>query len=92
MRSSLPKVLHPVAGQPLLAHVLDAAPQGAGAALAVVIGPDHKAVADEVKRVRPDAALSSSASGSAPRMRCWPPATRSRAAPTICWWRSATRR
>ena len=56
MRSSLPKVLHPVAGQPLLAHVLDAAPHGTGAALAVVIGPDHKAVADEVKRVRPDAA------------------------------------
>jgi bifunctional UDP-N-acetylglucosamine pyrophosphorylase/glucosamine-1-phosphate N-acetyltransferase len=56
MRSSLPKVLHPVAGQPLVAHVLNAAPHGAGAALAVVIGPDHKAVADEVKRVRPDAA------------------------------------
>jgi bifunctional UDP-N-acetylglucosamine pyrophosphorylase/glucosamine-1-phosphate N-acetyltransferase len=56
MRSSLPKVLHPVAGQPLLAHVLDAAPHGAGEALAVVIGPDHKAVADEVARVRPDAA------------------------------------
>jgi bifunctional UDP-N-acetylglucosamine pyrophosphorylase/glucosamine-1-phosphate N-acetyltransferase len=56
MRSALPKVLHQVAGQSLLAHVLDAAPQGAGAALAVVVGPDHKAVADEVKRVRPDAA------------------------------------
>jgi bifunctional UDP-N-acetylglucosamine pyrophosphorylase / glucosamine-1-phosphate N-acetyltransferase len=56
MRSSLPKVLHPVAGQPLLAHVLDAAPHGAGESLAVVIGPDHKAVADEVARVRPDAA------------------------------------
>ena len=56
MRSSLPKVLHPVAGQSLLAHVLDAAPHGTGAALAVVIGPDHKAVADEVKRIRPDAA------------------------------------
>ncbi|KRQ94872.1 bifunctional UDP-N-acetylglucosamine diphosphorylase/glucosamine-1-phosphate N-acetyltransferase GlmU [Bradyrhizobium valentinum] len=56
MRSSLPKVLHPVAGQPLLAHVLDAAPHGDGASLAVVIGPDHKPVADEVRRVRPDAA------------------------------------
>lgn len=56
MRSSLPKVLHPVAGQSLLAHVLEAAPQGAGAALAVVIGPDHQAVTDEVKRIRPDAA------------------------------------
>src|SRR5258705_4328484 len=56
MRSSLPKVLHQVAGQSLLAHVLDAAPHGTGAALAVVIGPDHKAVADEVKRIRTDAA------------------------------------
>ena len=56
MRSSLPKVLHPVAGQSLLAHVLGAAPQGAGTSLAVVIGPDHQAVADEAKRVRPDAA------------------------------------
>ncbi|MFZ2155057.1 MAG: bifunctional UDP-N-acetylglucosamine diphosphorylase/glucosamine-1-phosphate N-acetyltransferase GlmU [Bradyrhizobium sp.] len=56
MQSSLPKVLHPVAGQSLLAHVLDAAPKGAGASLAVVIGPDHKAVADEARRVRPDAA------------------------------------
>src|SRR5260370_24506512 len=55
MRSALPKVLHPVAGQSLLSHVLDAAPHGAGAALAVVVGPDHKAVADEVARVRPDA-------------------------------------
>src|SRR3977135_1789315 len=55
MRSSLPKVLHPVAGQSLLSHVLDAAPHGAGAALAVVVGPQHKAVVDEATRVRPDA-------------------------------------
>src|SRR6266852_6634964 len=55
MQSALPKVLHPVAGQSLLAHVLDAAPKGAGASLAVVIGPDHRAVAEEVKRLRPDA-------------------------------------
>jgi bifunctional UDP-N-acetylglucosamine pyrophosphorylase / glucosamine-1-phosphate N-acetyltransferase len=56
MRSSMPKVLHPIAGQSLLAHVLDAAPNGAGASLAVVIGPDHRLVADEVKQLRPDAA------------------------------------
>src|SRR3979411_1951876 len=55
MRSALPKVLHPVASQSLLAHVLDAAPHGAGAALAVVVGPNHEQVADEVKRIRPDA-------------------------------------
>jgi bifunctional UDP-N-acetylglucosamine pyrophosphorylase / glucosamine-1-phosphate N-acetyltransferase len=55
MRSSLPKVLHPVAGQPLLAHVLAAVPKGTGTSLAVVIGPDHAAVADEARRIRPDA-------------------------------------
>src|SRR6202171_5954907 len=55
MQSSIPKVLHPVAGQSLLAHVLGAAPKGAGAALAVVIGPDHTSVAEETKRLRPDA-------------------------------------
>jgi len=57
MRSSLPKVLHPVAGQSLLAHVLGAAPQGPGAALAVVVGPDHAAVEQEIKRIRPDAKI-----------------------------------
>ncbi len=55
MRSSIPKVLHRVAGQSLLAHVLRAAPNGEGARLAVVIGPDHHAVAEEVRRLRPDA-------------------------------------
>lgn len=56
MQSATSKVLHPVAGQSLLAHVLGAAPKGTGAALAVVIGPQHAAVAAEVERIRPDAA------------------------------------
>jgi len=56
MRSHRPKVLHPLAGQSLLAHVLEASPQGTCAALAVVIGPNHDAVVDEVRRIRPDAA------------------------------------
>src|SRR6201991_4998838 len=54
MRSSLPKVLHPVAGQSLLAHVLSAAPAGAGTSLAVVIGPDHQSVVKEARRYRAD--------------------------------------
>src|SRR5580693_181296 len=57
MRSKLPKVLHPVAGQSLLAHVLAASPNGKNDALAVVIGPDHTAVADEIRRLRPDARI-----------------------------------
>ena len=55
MCSTLPKVLHLVAGQSLLAHVLQAAPSGATTSLAVVIGPEHAAVADEARRVRSDA-------------------------------------
>jgi bifunctional UDP-N-acetylglucosamine pyrophosphorylase/glucosamine-1-phosphate N-acetyltransferase len=55
MRSSLPKVLHQVTGRSLLAHVLQAAPQGQGTALAVVVGPDHAAVEAEAKRLRPEA-------------------------------------
>src|SRR5215468_4862388 len=55
MRSALPKVLHPVAGQSLLSHVLHAAPQGPGTSLAVVVGPDHAEVEAEAKRLRPDA-------------------------------------
>src|SRR5215475_478754 len=55
MRSSLPKVLHPVASQSLLAHVLRAAPSGPGSRLAVVVGPDHQAVAEEARKIRPDA-------------------------------------
>lgn len=57
MRSGGPKVLHPLAGQPLLAHVLQAAPSGSGASLAVVVGPDHQAVAQEIRRLRPDAGI-----------------------------------
>src|ERR1041384_2436030 len=53
MRSALPKVLHPIAGRSMLAHVL-AAVRGAGTqAVAVVVGPDSDAVADEARRALP---------------------------------------
>jgi bifunctional UDP-N-acetylglucosamine pyrophosphorylase/glucosamine-1-phosphate N-acetyltransferase len=55
MRATLPKVLHPVAGESLLAHVLAAASKGESARLAVVVGPEHHSVEQEVKRLRPDA-------------------------------------
>ncbi len=57
MRASLPKVLHPIAGESLLAHVLAAAPSGEAARIAVVVGPDHGAVEREAKRLRPDAEI-----------------------------------
>jgi bifunctional UDP-N-acetylglucosamine pyrophosphorylase/glucosamine-1-phosphate N-acetyltransferase len=55
MRSSAAKVLHPVAGQPMFVHVLQAAPNGPDAALAVVVGPGHEALEQAVRRVRPEA-------------------------------------
>ncbi|WP_454684932.1 bifunctional UDP-N-acetylglucosamine diphosphorylase/glucosamine-1-phosphate N-acetyltransferase GlmU [Ancylobacter moscoviensis] len=55
MLSSLPKVLHAVAGRPMVSHVLDAALAAGAAKIAVVVGPDHDKVAAEVRRVAPDA-------------------------------------
>jgi len=57
MRSSLPKVLHPIGNEPLLAHVLRAV-EGAGASdCVVVVGPDHDAVAKEAGRIFPKASI-----------------------------------
>jgi bifunctional UDP-N-acetylglucosamine pyrophosphorylase / glucosamine-1-phosphate N-acetyltransferase len=55
MRSARPKVLHPLAGQSLLAHVLGALAQCGVSSTAVVIGPGEDAVAAEIKRGSPDA-------------------------------------
>ena len=49
MRSHVPKVLHRIAGRPLIAYVLEAA-KGAGAdKIAVVVGPGQEKVAAEAK-------------------------------------------
>jgi bifunctional UDP-N-acetylglucosamine pyrophosphorylase / glucosamine-1-phosphate N-acetyltransferase len=55
MRSALPKVLHPVAGRSLLAHVLNALRTAGGTRIAVVIGPGHEEVGAEAMRIVPDA-------------------------------------
>jgi bifunctional UDP-N-acetylglucosamine pyrophosphorylase/glucosamine-1-phosphate N-acetyltransferase len=54
MRSSRPKVLHAIAGRPLIAHVL-AAVQATGSRIAVVVGPGADAVTAAVKRLAPEA-------------------------------------
>lgn len=57
MASSLPKVLHKVAGRSMVGHVVATA-QGAGAAaVAVVVGPGREDVAKEVKGIAPDAEI-----------------------------------
>jgi bifunctional UDP-N-acetylglucosamine pyrophosphorylase / glucosamine-1-phosphate N-acetyltransferase len=53
MRSARPKVLHRIAGQSLLAHVLAAVSKAGVTEAAVVVGPSSDAVATEAKRVLP---------------------------------------
>jgi bifunctional UDP-N-acetylglucosamine pyrophosphorylase/glucosamine-1-phosphate N-acetyltransferase len=55
MLSPRPKVLHQIGGQSLLAHVLDALRVAGQTRTAVVVGPDHAQVANEARRVLPDA-------------------------------------
>jgi len=57
MRSARPKVLHAIAGRSLLAHVLDAVREAGGTGAAIVVGPDHDAVAAEAKQVLPGAEI-----------------------------------
>ena len=57
MRSSTPKVLHTIGNRTLLDHVLSTAMAAGGAELAVVLGPDHDAVAEEARRVAPQVAI-----------------------------------
>jgi bifunctional UDP-N-acetylglucosamine pyrophosphorylase / glucosamine-1-phosphate N-acetyltransferase len=45
MKSAIPKVMHPVAGQPIIAYLLDALRPLTPAATVVVIGPRMDAVA-----------------------------------------------
>jgi bifunctional UDP-N-acetylglucosamine pyrophosphorylase / glucosamine-1-phosphate N-acetyltransferase len=56
MRSARPKVLHAIAGQSLLAHVLTAVGAAGTTATAVVVGPGQDEVAAEAKRALPGAA------------------------------------
>ncbi len=57
MRSGLPKALHAIGGRTLLAHVLSAAIEAGGSDIAVVVGPDHDAVAAEVRKLAPAAKI-----------------------------------
>jgi bifunctional UDP-N-acetylglucosamine pyrophosphorylase/glucosamine-1-phosphate N-acetyltransferase len=50
MRSSLPKVLHPVGGKPLLQHVLETAHAFAGADVHVVIGHGAEQVREHFRQ------------------------------------------
>ncbi len=53
MRSSLPKALHRIGGQTLIARVLSTLQRAGTTAAAVVVGPGHEAVAAEARRAFP---------------------------------------
>ncbi len=55
MRASLPKALHAVGNRTLLAHVLAAAEAAGCGDIAVVVGPNHDAVAAGARAVAPHA-------------------------------------
>jgi bifunctional UDP-N-acetylglucosamine pyrophosphorylase/glucosamine-1-phosphate N-acetyltransferase len=57
MRSATPKALHRIGGRTLLAHVLTAAKQAGGGDVAVVVGPDHEAIAQETRALVPKAGI-----------------------------------
>jgi bifunctional UDP-N-acetylglucosamine pyrophosphorylase/glucosamine-1-phosphate N-acetyltransferase len=57
MKSSLPKVLHPVAGRPMLEHVLRAVSAVGANGVAVVVGPGREDVAGLVRKVLPEAGI-----------------------------------
>ena len=57
MRSALPKVLHQLAGRPMLGHVLDRTGQAGAEAVAIVVGPGREDVAAEARRTIPGAEI-----------------------------------
>jgi bifunctional UDP-N-acetylglucosamine pyrophosphorylase/glucosamine-1-phosphate N-acetyltransferase len=57
MRSEMAKVLHPIAGAPMLHHAMRAAQSLAPARLAVVVGHDGDAVGEAARAMAPDATV-----------------------------------
>jgi bifunctional UDP-N-acetylglucosamine pyrophosphorylase/glucosamine-1-phosphate N-acetyltransferase len=55
MRSNRPKVLHDVAGRPMIAHALAAAREAGAGDIAVVVGPDREDVAEAARQGAPAA-------------------------------------
>ena len=57
MKSRLPKVLHPIAGLPMIAHVLKALQAAKIDRIAVVVGPGYEEVAKAVAKFAPAASI-----------------------------------
>jgi bifunctional UDP-N-acetylglucosamine pyrophosphorylase/glucosamine-1-phosphate N-acetyltransferase len=57
MKSRLPKVLHPIAALPMVAHVLGALRQAGIDRISVVVGPGHEAVTELIAARAPGASV-----------------------------------
>lgn len=57
MKASLPKVLHPIGGKPMLHHVLDCAAQLKPTKTVVVLSPGAEDIATSVKKYAPKASI-----------------------------------
>jgi bifunctional UDP-N-acetylglucosamine pyrophosphorylase / glucosamine-1-phosphate N-acetyltransferase len=57
MRSRMPKALHSLGGTSLLAHAMNAAAAAGTMDQAIVVGPDHAAVAAEARKFAPKAQI-----------------------------------
>jgi bifunctional UDP-N-acetylglucosamine pyrophosphorylase / glucosamine-1-phosphate N-acetyltransferase len=80
MRSRLPKMLHPLAGRPLVLHALDTAAQVTGGRPLVVVSPDQPEV-KQLLEPRADVVEQPSPRGTGDALRSIPP--RLRADPTL---------
>jgi bifunctional UDP-N-acetylglucosamine pyrophosphorylase/glucosamine-1-phosphate N-acetyltransferase len=54
MRSATPKVLHPVGGLPIVAHVARAAREAGSTKIALVTGPKHDAIRQTISKMHSD--------------------------------------
>ncbi len=57
MRSRTPKALQTIGGRTLLEHVLTSAAEAGGTEIAVVVGPEHEAVAAAARKLSPKAQI-----------------------------------
>ncbi len=75
MKSALPKVLHPLAGRPMLLYSVDAAREATGTRPLVVVNPAHAGVAEALEGVA-DAVPQAEPRGTGDALRSVPPALR----------------
>jgi len=85
MKSDLPKVLHHLAGAPMLAHVLRTAAAAGVARASLVVGPDMEAVGEAGRAVDPaiDVFIQSNQLGTADAVKAALPAFEAEAGPVL---------